>query len=81
MHSFEVHSNESACRKKVRLGLEQVFTFFFIGRIPFNVTQKLIYSIFVCLNNDFFVLHSSLLYLIFLVGQLHSVRTLYQSPD
>ena len=24
MHSFEVHSNESACRKKVRLGLEQV---------------------------------------------------------
>ena len=24
MHSFEVHSNESACRKKVRLGLELV---------------------------------------------------------
>ena len=24
MHIFEVHSNESACRKKVRLGLEQV---------------------------------------------------------
>ena len=24
MHGFEVHSNESACRKKVRLGLEQV---------------------------------------------------------
>ena len=24
MRSFEVHSNESACRKKVRLGLEQV---------------------------------------------------------
>ena len=24
MHSFEVHSNESACIKKVRLGLEQV---------------------------------------------------------
>ena len=24
MHNFEVHSNESACRKKVRLGLEQV---------------------------------------------------------
>ena len=24
MHSFEVHPNESACRKKVRLGLEQV---------------------------------------------------------
>ena len=23
-HSFEVHSNESACRKMVRLGLEQV---------------------------------------------------------
>ena len=26
MHSFEVHSNESACRKKVRLKLEQVYT-------------------------------------------------------
>ena len=24
MHIFEVHSNERACRKKVRLGLEQV---------------------------------------------------------
>ena len=24
MHSFEVHSNESACRKGGRLGLEQV---------------------------------------------------------
>ena len=24
MHSFEVHSNECTCRKKVRLGLEQV---------------------------------------------------------
>ena len=24
MHSFEVHSNESACRKSGRLGLEQV---------------------------------------------------------
>ena len=26
MHSYEVFSNESACRKKVRLGLEQVST-------------------------------------------------------
>ena len=26
MHSFEVHSNKSACRKSERLGLEQVFT-------------------------------------------------------
>ena len=25
IHSFEVHSNESACRKSGRLGLEQVF--------------------------------------------------------
>ena len=24
MHSFEVHSNESACRKSGRLGLEQI---------------------------------------------------------
>ena len=26
MHSFEVHSNESACRKSGRLGLDQVIT-------------------------------------------------------
>ena len=26
MHSFEVHSNERACRKSGRLGLEQVTT-------------------------------------------------------
>ena len=26
MHSFEVHSNESVCRKSGRLGLEQVFS-------------------------------------------------------
>ena len=26
MHSFEVHSNQRACRKKVRLGLEQVYS-------------------------------------------------------
>ena len=25
MHSFEVHSNKSACRKRGRLGLDQVF--------------------------------------------------------
>ena len=28
MHSFEVHSNESACRKSDRLGLEQVLYVF-----------------------------------------------------
>ena len=28
MHSFEVHSNESVCRKKVCLGLEQVINLF-----------------------------------------------------
>ena len=28
MHSFEVHSDESACRKKVHLGLEQVIRWF-----------------------------------------------------
>ena len=33
MHSFEVHSNESACRKKVFLGLEQVIKLV-------NVTDK-----------------------------------------
>ena len=33
MHSFEVHSNESACRKKVCLGMEQVIKLV-------NVTDK-----------------------------------------
>ena len=28
MHSFEVHSNESACRKSGLLGLEQVLTLY-----------------------------------------------------
>ena len=28
MYIFEVHSNESACRKKVRVGLEQVLDTF-----------------------------------------------------
>ena len=27
LHSFEVHSNESACRKSGRLGLDQVFSY------------------------------------------------------
>ena len=47
MHSFEVHSNESACRKKVCLGLEQVFNIFpniFVERsINFFIFDNLIY--------------------------------------
>ena len=35
MHSFEVHSNESACRKKVRLGMEQVMRILQKGDIQF----------------------------------------------
>ena len=39
MHSFKVHSNESACRKSGRLGLEQVFStvisIFFICHLAF----------------------------------------------
>ena len=38
MHSFEVHSNESACRKSGRLGLEQV--------ININITILLLFFIF-----------------------------------
>ena len=33
MHSFEVHSNESACRKSGRLGLEQVYSGFLTQEI------------------------------------------------
>ena len=36
MHSFEVHSNESACRKKACIGLEQVFTGHATGHSMFN---------------------------------------------
>ena len=39
MHSFKVHSNESACRKSGRLGLEQIFStvipIFFICHLAF----------------------------------------------
>ena len=42
MHSFEVHSNESACRKKVRLGLEQVVSTLVVALkiIPSKVLNK-----------------------------------------
>ena len=36
MHSFEVHSNESECRKKVCLGLEQ-----FLSWVPVAKTKLL----------------------------------------
>ena len=29
MHSFEVHSHESACRKSGSLGLEQLYVYFY----------------------------------------------------
>ena len=38
MHNFLVHSNDSACRKSVRLGLDQVFVF----RLLKKKMQKLI---------------------------------------
>ena len=39
MHSCEVHSNESACRKKVRLGLEQVIMCIkLLPEIPFHAS-------------------------------------------
>ena len=39
MHSFEVHSHESASRKKVRIGLEQVFIIF-LNRAPIICYSK-----------------------------------------
>ena len=48
MHSFEVHSNESACIKKVRLGLEEAIAYWnlrmFVHRlgIQLEVTFKYI---------------------------------------
>ena len=41
MHSFEVHSNESECRKKVRLGLEQVKR----ETVRANESQDIVYII------------------------------------
>ena len=40
MHSFEVHSNESACRKKARLGLEQVTMGMLEGGGKMRVSKK-----------------------------------------
>ena len=37
MHSFEVHSNESACRKSGRLGLEQVIRQYYNYNSMFNL--------------------------------------------
>ena len=39
MHSFEVHSNESACRKSGRLGLDQVLTEIAYDRIKDEITR------------------------------------------
>ena len=41
MHSFEVHSNESACRKKVRLGMEQVIRVASSASIPVLVARDI----------------------------------------
>ena len=41
MHSFEVHSNESACRKKVRLGLEQVYVYAIGSKSGLNYVKVL----------------------------------------
>ena len=43
MHSFGVHSNESACRKKVRLGLEQVI-YGIVSNFYRNVCQNILHT-------------------------------------
>ena len=42
MHSFEVHSNESACTKSGRLGLEQVFTN--VSKHLFKIRTRLLHT-------------------------------------
>ena len=58
--SFEVHSNESACRKKVRLGLEQVY---FDVRVRFTVDTTVHCFCVFCL--PFYVSHTGELMLNF----------------
>ena len=40
MHSFEVHSNESGCRKSDRLGLEQVIVVSYMNYINMEGSNK-----------------------------------------
>ena len=56
MHSFEVHSNESACRKKVRLWLEQVYTLLVLN---FSLQSNFLIILW-------FLLHSTIIDLILL---------------
>ena len=49
MRSFEVHSNESACRKSGRLGLEQVSVMLLLRLIParfYEVSHSIIVRVF-----------------------------------
>ena len=40
MHSFEVHSNESLCRKSGRLGIDQVYEDLYKVPYPINKVWK-----------------------------------------
>ena len=65
MHSFEVHSNESACRKSGRLGLDQVSG---------NFLSTIVSNILVCLTKlgevDFHLFPTSWLTLMPQVGEV-----------
>ena len=55
MHSFEVHSNESACRKSGSLGLEQVqdkcvLSFLSMCHKCMNLAQNIEFNHFKCTN-------------------------------
>ena len=43
MHRFEVHSNESVCRKSGRLGLEEVVRYIMISDKRNNIRLSVIY--------------------------------------
>ena len=56
MHSFEVHSNESACRKSGHLGLEQVITdlhYFCVYQQVVSSSCFILYPIFILIPHYF----------------------------
>ena len=62
MHSFEVHSNESACRKSGRLGLEQVlYTIYYIVYTIYYILfsiNYILYTVYDILYTKYYVLYT-----------------------
>ena len=53
MHSFEVYSNESACRKSGRLGMDQVMSLFYYHIIFTKIWHGVVIGLFVVHKTSF----------------------------